>query len=149
MLRWLLVLISAATAVLYLYAGRSRGHGIEQRYAYEMRGALRELADAEAAFRNRTGTYAATLAALPDSSFGWYAANVRIVIDHADSNSWRATAYHDLITRTCSIEGKRTADRNEQGQPVCSRGSTSTPLSNSVRAGLAPRHEFKRWLAEP
>lgn len=148
MLRWLMLILSVAAA-WYLVRGRDRGHGIDQRYAAEMRAALRDVANAEAAYRNRTGTYAATLAALPDSSLGWYAANVRIVIDHADSASWRATAYHHLITRTCSIEGKRTADRQEQSQPVCTRGSTSTPFADSVRAGLAPRYEFKRWLAEP
>lgn len=148
MLRWLMLILSVAAA-WYLVRGRDRGHGIDQRYAAEMRAALRDVANAEAAYRNRTGTYAATLAALPDSSLGWYAANVRIVIDHADSTSWRATAHHDLITQTCSIEAKRKADRQVLSTPSCTSGFAFTPLYDSVRAGLAPRQEFKRWLAEP
>ena len=149
MLRWLLVLISLATAGLYLTRGRRPRGGIDRQYVAEMRAILRDLANAEAAFRNRTATYADTPAALPDSSFGSYAANVRILIDHADSTSWRATAYHHLITQTCSIEGKWAAGRQVLSTPSCTGKFAYTPLYDSVRAGLAPRQEFKRWLAEP
>ena len=142
-----LILLILAVAVLMVAMRLRQGEHTSKAYTAQMRVVLRTVAAAQSSVRDRTGSYAADLAVLGDTLVeDW--PDVSITIDRADSASWRATAHHVLVTQTCWIEGTHANGRGDATQLGCGTEAKLTPLFDSVRAGLAPRRQFKQWLRE-
>lgn len=85
------------------------------RPVFEMKRALMDLVWRQEVFLGVNGRFAASVAELPDTLV--LLEEITLVIEHADSASWRAVARHKDVREACFIEGVR--DRMENLRPDC------------------------------